>query len=163
PREATREQKQFLTRAAAGLAEEGKVVCVRLAVFAEMMKGKPWSPGFLRAAGGASGLGVAFLEETFSAATAPPEHRYHQKAARAVLAAVLPEPGTDIKAHMKSSSELLEASGYARRPAKSGVHDFDALLRVLDGELRLITPTDPEGEDHEGTAGGANDAGPSTP
>jgi formylglycine-generating enzyme required for sulfatase activity len=28
--------------------------------------------------------------------------------------------------------------------------DFDALLRILDGELRLITPTDPEGVDDGG-------------
>ena len=41
---------------------------------------------------------------------------------------------------MRSQAELLEASGYAGRP-----QDFDDLLRILDGELRLITPTDPEG------------------
>ena len=33
----------------------------------------------------------------------------------------------------------LEASGYASRP-----RDFDDLLRILDGEIRLITPTDPD-------------------
>ena len=72
--------------------------------------------------------------------TAPPEHRYHQKAARAVLKALLPEAGTDIKGHMRSHAELLAASGYASRP-----RDFDDLLRILDSEIRLITPTDPEG------------------
>ena len=41
---------------------------------------------------------------------------------------------------MRSRQELLEASGYANRP-----RDFDDLLRILDAELRLITPTDPEG------------------
>ena len=48
--------------------------------------------------------------------TAPPQHRYHQKAARAVLKALLPEAGTDIKGHMRSHGELLEASGYAQPP-----------------------------------------------
>ena len=96
----------------------------------------------LKEVGGTEGVGVTFLEETFSAATAPPEHRYHQKAARAVLKALLPESGTDIKGHMRSHAELLEASGYASRPK-----DFDDLLRILDSELRLITPTDPEGKD----------------
>ena len=53
--------------------------------------------------------------------TAPPEHRVHQKAAQAVLKALLPESGTDIKGQMRSQAELLEASGYAaahgfRRP-----------------------------------------------
>ena len=66
----------------------------------------------------------------------------HQKAARAVLKALLPESGTDIKGHMRSQQELLEASGYGNRPK-----DFDDLIRILDGEIRLITPTDPEGKE----------------
>jgi formylglycine-generating enzyme required for sulfatase activity len=159
PRDTSREQKQFLTRAIAGLAQEGKVVCVRLAVFAEMMKGKPWSPGFLKAAGGAAGLGVTFLEETFSAPTAPPEHRYHQKAAQAVLTVLLPEPGTNIKAHMKSAAQLLEASGYR----KAGASEFEDLLRILDSELRLITPTDPEGKGEGGTRGEEKDLASKSP
>ena len=83
-----------MNQAVSGLAQEGKVICVRLALFAEMMKGKPWTPATLKEVGGTEGVGVTFLEETFSAATAPPEHRYHQKAARAVLKALLPESGT---------------------------------------------------------------------
>jgi len=82
------------------------------------------------------------LEETFSAGTAPPEHRYHQKAARAVLQALLPESGSNIKGHMRSHAELLAASGYANR-----LGDFAGLLRILDSEIRLITPTDPEGQE----------------
>ena len=140
--ELSKEQKQFLEQAVSGLAQEGKVICVRLALFAEMMKGKAWTPASLRAVGGTEGVGVTFLEETFSAATAPPEHRYHQKAARADLRVLLPETGSDIKGHMRSYAELLEASGYGNRPK-----DFDDLLRILDNEIRLITPTDPEGKD----------------
>ena len=140
--ETDKEQKEFLKQAVSGLAQEGKVISVRLALFAEMMKGKPWTPATLKEVGGTEGVGVTFLEETFSAATAPPEHRYHQKAARAVLKALLPESGTDIKGHMRSHAELLEASGYANRPK-----DFDDLIRILDSEIRLITPTDPEGKE----------------
>src|SRR5262249_43118069 len=113
---------------------------VRLALFAEMMKGKPWTPATLREVGGTKGVGVTFLEETFSASSSPPEHRFHQRAAQAVLKALLPESGTDIKGRMTSRQELLEASGYANRP-----RDFDDLIRILDPELRLITPTDPDG------------------
>ncbi len=127
-----------------GLAEEGKVISVRLALYAEMMKGKPWAPSTLKDVGGTKGVGVTFLEETFSASTAPPEHRLHQKAAQAVLKALLPETGTDIKGQMRSRQELLEASGYANRP-----RDFDDLIHILDPELRLITPTDPEGSSSE--------------
>ena len=143
--EATKEQKDFLKQSVAGLAEEGKVICVRLALFAEMMKGKPWTPSTLKEVGGTKGVGVTFLEETFSSSTASPEHRYHQKAARAVLKDLLPDSGTDIKGHMRSYAELLEASGYASRPK-----DFDDLIRILDSEIRLITPTDPEGKEADG-------------
>ncbi len=145
-----KEQKQFLEQAVAGLAQEGKVICVRLALFAEMIKGKPWTPATLKAVGGTEGVGVTFLEETFSAASAPPEHRYHQKAAKAVLGALLPESGTDIKGTMRSQTELLQASGYGSRS-----RDFNDLIRILDSEIRLITPTDPEGKD-EGEPGGVS-------
>ena len=108
--ETEKEQKEFLKQAVSGLAQEGKVISVRLALFAEMMKGKSWTPASLKAVGGTEGVGITFLEETFSAATAPPEHRYHQKAARADLKVLLPETGSDIKGHMRSYAELLEAS-----------------------------------------------------
>ena len=134
------DQNSFLDQSISGLAEDGKIVSVRLALFAEMVKGKLWTPTTLRAVGGAHGIGLAFLEETFSASTAPPEHRLHQKAAQAVLKALLPESGTDIKGQMRSHQQLLEVSGYANRP-----RDFDDLIHILDPELRLITPTDPEG------------------
>ncbi|MGO9462634.1 MAG: protein kinase domain-containing protein [Isosphaeraceae bacterium] len=136
----SREQESFLDKAVSSLAQDGKVVPVRLALFAEMVKTKPWVPATLREAGGALGVGVAFLEETFSAATAPPDHRQHQKAAQAVLKALLPQTGADIKGQMRSEAELRQASGYSARP-----RDFDDLIHILDPELRLITPTDPEG------------------
>ena len=83
--ELTPDQQAFLDQSVAGLAQDGKVISVRLALFAEMVKGKPWTPATLREVGGTEGVGVTFLEETFSAPTAPPEHRLHQKAAQAVL------------------------------------------------------------------------------
>ncbi len=106
-----------------------------------MMKRKLWNPKTLHEVGGTEGVGLTFLEETFSGSTAPPEHRLHQKAAQAVLKALLPESGTDIKGQMRSRQELLAASGYADRP-----RDLDDLILILDPELRLITPTDPDGE-----------------
>jgi serine/threonine protein kinase/formylglycine-generating enzyme required for sulfatase activity len=134
------EQQHFLDQAIAELARENKIISVRLSLFAEMVKGRPWSPATLKAVGGAGGLGATFLEETFSASTAPPDHRRHQRAARAVLRALLPEAGTDIKGRMRSHEELLAASGYGRQPA-----EFEKLLQVLNAELRLVTPADPEG------------------
>ena len=108
------EQDTFLDQAVAGLAQDGKIISVRLALFAEMVKGKPWTPATLKEVGGTEGVGVTFLEETFTASTAPPQHRLHQKAAQAVLKALLPEAGTDIKGHMRSQQELLAACGLGR-------------------------------------------------
>lgn len=141
----SKEQTAFLQQATAELAEDGKVICVRLALFADMMKGKPWTLAALKAVGGIAGVGVTFLEETFSAATAPPEHRLHQRAARAVLRTLMPDSGAAIKGEMRSYADLLDASGYKDQPRA-----FDELVRILDTEVRLITPTDPEGgaEDH---------------
>ncbi|MGE5191392.1 MAG: protein kinase domain-containing protein, partial [Deltaproteobacteria bacterium] len=134
------EQREFLRLAVEGLSENGAVIPVRLALFAEMVKTRPWTPVSLREMGGAAGIGVTFLEETFSSGAASPEHRYHQRAARAVLKSLLPlsEEATDIKGRMRSRRQLLAVSGYARRP-----REFADVLRILDSELRLITPTDP--------------------
>ncbi len=138
------EEQQFVREVSQGLARDGKVVSVRLSLFAEMVKDKPWTPATLRQVGGTEGIGVNFLEETFSSPQANPRHRLNSVAARRVLNALLPELGTDIKGHMRSQAELLDVSGYRERPS-----DFNDLLRILDGELRLITPTDPEGHDSQ--------------
>lgn len=138
------DEQSFVTEVAHGLAQDGKVVSVRLALFAEMVKNKPWTPGTLVEVGGTQGIGVNFLEETFSSREANPDHKLHAAAARGVLRALLPELDTDIKGGMRSQHELREVSGYKNRPA-----DFADLLRILDSELRLITPTDPEGVQSE--------------
>src|SRR5262249_37235936 len=137
--ELSRDQESFLDRAIAGLAQDGRIISVRLALFAEMVKGKPWTPATLREVGGTEGVGLTFLEEPFSCPQANPKHRLHQKAAQAVLKALLPRTGTDIKGQMWSEAELRAASGYEDRPL-----DFVDLIAILDHDLRLITPTDAE-------------------
>lgn len=144
PRQRSAEQERFLDQTIDGLTRHGKIVSVRLSLFAEMVKARPWTMTTLREVGGAEGVGLTFLEETFSSSTAPPEHRLHERAARAVLQALLPEQGTDLKGHMRSRTELLEVSGYGEDPAA-----FDRLLRLLDTRLRLVTPTTPD----DGNAG----------
>ena len=145
PKEMTGAQNEFLNRTIKGLSQEGRVVSVRLALFAEMLKGKPWTPETLKQVGGAEGVGVTFLEETFSARTAPPSYRIHQKAAQAVLRALLPETGSNIKGNMRSYDELLVVSGYGSR-----LNEFDELLHILNCELRLISPIEPEGSESDG-------------
>jgi formylglycine-generating enzyme required for sulfatase activity/tetratricopeptide (TPR) repeat protein len=132
----TPDQQAFLNQAVDGLARERIVMPVHLALFAEMLKGREWTPKKLKEIGGTEGVGVAFLEETFSSSYADPRHRTHQEAARSVLKALLAESGNDLKGPKRSSGELLEASGYTAHPAR-----FEDLIRILDSELRLITPT----------------------
>ncbi len=130
-------QNAFLDQAIEALADDGRVIPVRLALFAEMIKWRDWIPETLRAVGGARGVGVTFLQETFSARTANPQHRLHEKAARAVLAALMPAEGSPIKGHTRSYPELLDLSGYGGNPAA-----FKELMRILDSETRLLTPTE---------------------
>jgi serine/threonine protein kinase/formylglycine-generating enzyme required for sulfatase activity len=131
------EQEQFLDQAVDGLARDDRIIPVRLSLFAEMVKGRPWTPETLRQVGGAEGVGVVFLEEAFGGPAAPPENRAHERAARAVLAALLPEPGAGIRGRMRPEPELRVASGYADRPG-----EFAELMAILDGQLRLVTPTE---------------------
>jgi formylglycine-generating enzyme required for sulfatase activity len=146
PQDMTTQQQDFLNQAVSALAREGKVICVRLALFAQMMKERTWAPASLKE-GGIEADAADFLEGTFASPSANPKHRLHQQAARAALASLLPEAGTDMKGHVRSRAELVEASGYADRPGQ-----FDELIDILDGELRLITPT-------EGVEGGKDDEG----
>jgi serine/threonine protein kinase/formylglycine-generating enzyme required for sulfatase activity len=142
------EQERFLEQAIASLTADGGIMPVRLALFAEMVRNKPWTTAALRAVGGAEGLGVAFLEETFAAKTANPMHQRCRAASQAVLQALLPESGAELKGRRRSRDELLTASGLTERP-----EDFTDLLRILDTELRLITPVDAASEaEQDGTA-----------
>jgi serine/threonine protein kinase/formylglycine-generating enzyme required for sulfatase activity len=133
----TQSEREFLDRAVAGLTEEGKVIPVRLALFAEMVKSRSWTPETLQSIGGSQGVGVTYLEETFCARTANPCNRAHEAAARSVLDSLLPRPGSPIKGHIRSYPELLDLSGYGDKP-----RDFKELMRILDAETRLLTPAD---------------------
>ena len=140
----TPEQEEFIEQSVAGLAVDNTVMPVRLALFTQLFRGREWSPRALREIGGTERVGFIFLEETLVSRYADPRHKRHLSAIQSVLKVLLPESGTDIKGNMKSHRTLLEASGYGARP-----NEFDALLGILDGELRLITPTEPEGRTPE--------------
>ncbi|MGC8640524.1 MAG: hypothetical protein ACP5XB_11680 [Isosphaeraceae bacterium] len=53
--ELDRNQQSFLDQAISGLAQDGKIIPVRLALLAEMMKAKAWTPSTLKRMGGAEG------------------------------------------------------------------------------------------------------------
>ena len=124
-----------------GLAEDGKVVCVRLALFAEMMKGRPWTEASLREVGGSEGVGVTFLEETFAAQTAPGPPAAPEGRPRRLKRCCRTQDG-----HQGTHVVRPAAAGFELRPAAEGVWRSVAHPGRRD---RLITPIDPEGADEE--------------
>ncbi len=133
-----RDQEAFLDRSVSALSNDGRVVPVWLTLFAEMVKTMPWRGDTLSDVGGTEGIGATFLEESFCSPRANPKHRRHLAAARAVLEALLPQSGTDIRGQLRSDRLLQQVCDYADRP-----RDFSELMQILDAELRLITPTEP--------------------
>ena len=136
-RELTKSQNAFLDQAIDGLAEADKVIPVQLATFSEIMKSRDWDVKSLNDLGGVEGVGVRFLEESFSTANAPAPNRSLEKPAQAVLRSLLPDADTNIKGAMRSEAELQAVSGFASEPQV-----FRQLMQILDTELRLITPTE---------------------
>ncbi|MEY3173077.1 MAG: hypothetical protein RLZZ436_990, partial [Planctomycetota bacterium] len=134
PLQPSAEQSQFLQQAVCQLASGDKVSPVKLALFAQMVHKKNWEPGTLLAMGGLAGVGVAFLEETF---TRDARYRQHQKAVRNLLLALLPNAADDIKGGMQTAEFLQIEAGLKDRD-----HEFQELLRILNSDLRLITPLD---------------------
>ena len=122
-------------------AADGRVAPVRLSLFAEVVRHRPWNPSILRGLGGIEGIGMTFLAETFDAKSSPPSHRIQREAAQGVLQALLPSPTSILRGRLRSATELREASGLLERPG-----DFDELIRLLDSELRMITPVDRDGD-----------------
>ena len=133
--ELTNANLRFLEQAVDGLANDGRIVCARLALFAQMMQSKPWEPQSLKDMGGMTGIGFRFLEEAFGDRAAAIELRNFQYPARQVLASLLPESGADIKGHSRSYEELRLISQLDHDSRR-----FDELIRILDMQLRLITP-----------------------
>jgi serine/threonine protein kinase/formylglycine-generating enzyme required for sulfatase activity len=137
----TENQQAFLNQVVQGLAENGRVVSVRLSLLAEMLKGREWVPATLESIGGLDGIGVNFLEETFASTTADARYRFHQPAVIGVLRSLLPAVGSEIKGSMRSENDLRVSAGY------QGQEDaFRSMLSILDAELRLLTPTDSEAD-----------------
>ena len=95
------EQQRFVDQAITSLAnEDGTVIGVRLALFAEMVKDLRWYPSTLRFAGGADGIGETYLTSTFGA-SAKPSCRLHAEAAQSILRALLPDKGVELVGHRK--------------------------------------------------------------
>ena len=129
--------QRFINLAVEYLAKDGKVFPVHLSLFAEMVKARDWVPDTLSQLGGAIGVGVQFLRESFSAAHAPMGYRIHEDAVRHVLEGLLPEVGTQIKTRHRTVKELQVLSGYGDDAKR-----FESLMAILEGQLKLISPVD---------------------
>ena len=131
------EHRQFLEKAAEQIATDGWVIPVRLALFAEMMKGQDWTIDALQKVGGERGLRVAYLNQVFDSPLAGPNHRRFRKQAEAVLRALLPETDVEIKGQCRTRQELQEISGLSGDDKR-----FAEVMDILDAQLRLITPAE---------------------
>jgi len=131
------ETRRFIDFSVEYLAKEGKVFPVHLSLFGEMVKARDWLPATLEQLGGAVGVGVQFLRESFSAAHAPVGNRMHEEAVRRVMDGLLPEVGTQIKTRHRTREELLSLSGYGDDSKR-----FESLMALLEGQLKLISPVD---------------------
>ncbi|MBM82489.1 MAG: hypothetical protein CMJ78_18140 [Planctomycetaceae bacterium] len=138
PQQLEPEQQQFIEAAVDELAEDGRVVPVRLALFAEMMRRRPWTMDSLQKLGGAEGVGVAFLDDCFRSEHAPLKYQQHGHAVREILQSMLPQAGQRIRGHRCSIQSLADASGYERESV-----EFRTVLRILCDELRLVSSIDP--------------------
>ncbi len=132
------EEARFLDRAVEALASaDGRVTPVRLSLFVEVVRNRPWNVQTFRSLGGVDGIGVKFLEQAFDSSSASPAHRVQARAAQAALEELLPSPEEVLRGVPRSALALARAAGYADKPA-----DFADLIRVLDRDLRLITPVE---------------------
>ncbi len=128
--------RSFIEQAVQQLCEEGRVVGLRVALLAEMMKHRRWEPRSLESVGGVEGVGVAYLEESIGAPQAAPHRRAHEAAIRRVLAELVPPAGTSIRGATKSQVHLQSVANLDDSQQEREV------MRILDQELHLITPVD---------------------
>ena len=138
----TPKQATFLARAIRELQKDGRVVCVRLSLFADMMKDRVWEPASLDEVQGVAGVGTAFLRETFAANL---QYKPYRRQVQGLLRALLPRDSETAIAARRPRSVLLRELGLERNGEL-----FDRICEFLDVQLHLITPSGSEDADAEG-------------
>ena len=130
------DQEKFLDGVISLLDTDGQILPIRLVLLAEMVRREAWDERALSKVLRTRDLARAFLEMAFSAKSAPPEFRLHEKAARSVLKSLLPLPGGNCDGRERTYADLLSASGYASQPVR-----FGSLMQILTDELGLVSHT----------------------
>ncbi len=108
-------------------------------LFAGIHEARPWSTRNLEASGDWRDVGLTFLKAVFGGNASRPESRRHEAVVRAALKNFLPGPGTGSSSRTCSYREIMEAMGHSFRRV-----DCEAVLRLLDEDLGLITPIEPD-------------------
>ena len=134
-------QHQFLDQAVEIISEKDLVMCVRLAIFVETFKKLPWNIRSLQRIGDAKEIGAYFLEQILGEDCKNPKHRFCRNQMIKILEQLLPGQGVEIKGSLSSRKELAQAAGMSHSSP-----EFKSVLSILDNELRLISPTNPDGE-----------------
>lgn len=132
--ELSKTQEEFLQTVISQLATADYVVCVRLVLFAEMFRERPWNLAELQVVGGVSGIGEKFLDATFGPEGRDKRLRSQGRIAQKILAALLPPSGLDIRSGSKTEQELFSLAGQDTAPQM-----FAATLKSLDTQLKLIS------------------------
>ncbi len=129
---------EFVEQAAKALiGPNGGIAPVHLSVFFEVVRKRPWVPATLRELGGVDGIAARFIEDALGESSSSPTHRLHRNAAQAVLRSMLPHSLSELRGSARLASELQREAGYEERDA-----EFVELMRILDSELRIVTPVE---------------------
>ena len=133
----SKSQRDFISAAVKSFARNGKVICVHLALFAQMMRDRTWESTELKRIGGWKGVGVRYLEEMFSDPEAPRAIRGFLPEVSAILERLLPCGNRDMKGSMVAETELKQVSNMVGR-----ADEFEQVLEILLNSTRLISQVD---------------------
>jgi hypothetical protein len=129
-------QLSFLNKAVEGSTQDGMVIPIRLALLTETLKGmEEWTEKTLEDVGGTQGAVKSFLHYTFYSEYSDPRYKRYCPFARSLLKELIPREPVEIE-----SNKCRLATLYTASKCKSE-EEFFKLVRILDEELRLITPT----------------------
>ncbi len=132
----TAAQKTFIDTVIDGLAQDETVLCVRIAMFAELMKNYAWEIQTINAFGGVEIAFSRFLTDAFHSQNSPMSRRSVANVCIEILRVLLPVDDRELKSASKSLSELASSANETIDSVR-----FTQSIRCLSFDLRIISPT----------------------
>ncbi len=131
-------QKRFVEEAVDQMANNGKIIPIHIAMFAQMLDSDSWHFAELKKQGGWDGIGTRFLNKIFM------DKRFAnlENVSRHVLTKLQPDSKTDLKGVEKKLSELTPENAGPKTQAQ-----LKKVVELLDREFRIITVTDTEDDE----------------